>query len=78
MWKPRFISTVLMCQNWSMQSFKSKPGVDIVVVVDAVVVDAVVVDAVVVVVFIVDGAFVMTSTKDKKFINKYSFKITKL
>ena len=66
-----------------MQSFKSKPGVDIVVVVDAVVVDAVVVDAVVVdavvvVVFIVDGAFVMTSTKDKKFINKYSFKITKL
>ena len=61
-----------------MQSFKSKPGFDIVVVVDAVVVDAVVVDAVVVVVFIVDGAFVMTSTKDKKFINKYSFKITKL
>ena len=60
-----------------MQSFKSKPGVDIVVV-DAVVVDAVVVDAVVVVVFIVDGAFVMTSAKDKKFINKYSFKITKL
>ena len=51
-----------------MQSFKSKPGVDIVVV------DAVVV----VVVFIVDGAFVMTSAKDKKFINKYSFKITKL
>ena len=46
-----------------MQSFKSKPGVDIVVVVDAVVV----------VVFIVDGAFVMTSAKDKKFINKYSF-----
>ena len=44
-----------------MQSFKSKPGVDIVVVV-----------------FIVDGAFVMTSAKDKKFINKYSFKITKL
>ena len=53
-----------------MQSFKSKPGVDIVVVVDA--------DAVVVVVFIVDGAFVVTSAKDKKFINKYSFKITKL
>ena len=51
-----------------MQSFNSKPGVDIVVVDDAVVV----------VVFIVDGAFVMTSTKDKKFINKYSFKITKL
>ena len=51
-----------------MQSFKSKPGVDIVVVVDAVVV----------VVFIVDGAFVMTSAKDKKFINKYSLKITKL
>ena len=51
-----------------MQSFNSKPGVDIVVVVDAVVV----------VVFIVDGAFVMTSAKDKKFINKYSFKITKL
>ena len=69
MWKPRFISTVLMCQNWSMQSFNSKPGVDIVVVV---------VDAVVVVVFIVDGAFVMTSAKDKKFIYKYSFKITKL
>ena len=56
-----------------MQSFNSKPGVDIVVVVDAVVVDAAVV-----VVFIVDGAFVMTSAKDKKFINKYSFKITKL
>ena len=51
-----------------MQSFNSKPGVDIIVVVDAVVV----------VVFIVDGAFVMTSAKDKKFINKYSFKITKL
>ena len=26
MWKPRFISTVLVSQNWSMQSFKSKPG----------------------------------------------------
>ena len=51
-----------------MQSFNSKPGVDIIVVVDAVVV----------VVFIVDGAFVMTSAKDKKFINKYSLKITKL
>ena len=51
-----------------MQSFKSKPGVDIVVVVDAFVV----------VVVIVDGAFVVTSAKDKKFINKYSFKITKL
>ena len=39
-----------------MQSFKSKPGVDIVVVVDAFVV----------VVVIVDGAFVVTSAKDKK------------
>ena len=44
MWKLRFISTALMSQNWSMQSFKSKPGVNIVVVAGAFVVVIAIVD----------------------------------
>ena len=64
MWKLRYFSTVLVSQNWSRQSFKSKPGVDIVSVVDAFVVFVV----------IADEAFVATPTKDKKFINKILWK----
>lgn len=45
-----------------MQSFKSKPGVDIVVVADAFVVVIAIVDP----------------KEDQKFVNKYLFRITKL
>ena len=62
MWKLRFISTALMSQNWSMQSFKSKPGVNIVVVAGAFVVVIAIVDP----------------KEDQKFVNKYFFRITKL